>query len=223
VITNLVTPVDKVVHVILLLGSFLFLPLLAPTYLLAGLAGLFYNLISTYQPQYSFGFQYSLPLLPFLFYASIFGFKRLLNLIIKWRLKFASLSKVAFGFIGTGMIVFIIIFLWSYTYWSFSDYKDMSAYISLTRDIKPVISQDSRIYTLDELQPHFIEYKYAGLLSRSKGLYPSKLEGEFYLVLFVDRTPHQWDEAIYENHVIKLRADFIEVYENEYFLVLKSS
>lgn len=221
VITNLMTPGDKIVSLILLLGSFLFLPLLALTYLLSGFAGLFYNLISNYEAQYHFGYQYSVPTLPFLFYASVYGFRRLENLIIRWRTRFNALPNVVLGCIVLMIIIFAGLFVFTYEH-HYTRYEDLRVYSSLAQDIKPRISKDSRVFTVTELNPHFIEYAYAGVFFSFSDFDPSELEGEYYVVMFVDRTPHSWNEDSYKSDLARLREDLIEVYQNDHFLVLKS-
>jgi len=219
VIANLVSPVEKIGLLLLLLGSFLFLPLLAPVVLLAGFAGLFYNMISGYEYQYAFRVQYAIPVLPFLFYASLYGFKRLEAHADKWRSRFRPIGKLVFGCIVAGILLLALAFILAYAR-PFLQHNDIAVYHALSQNVRPMIPRESRILTNNELQPHFLDYQYAGVLSLDSQT--SDFERVDFVVMFVDRTPSQWDKASHQQYVGRLREDFGTVYEDKHFLVLRT-
>jgi uncharacterized membrane protein len=218
VLVNLVTPFSKkATSVLSIWGSFLFLPVLAPVCLLAGFVGFFYNIISNYPPQYSFSYQYSIPVLAFLFYASIYGFKRLEAVSAKWLANLRSPFNVAYGYIIVGIIVFALIFLFEYSI-TFEYSSDLALNSALAHDIKPNLPKDARLMANLELQPHFIEYKYAGAFNYTVKL--NDLEQVDYVVIFIDRIPYSWDEASYNDFISTLKQKYTEVCEDKHFLLI---
>ena len=221
VISNLITPSEKITQFLLLFAWFLFLPFFAPGYILAGFSPLFYNMISNFRSQYMFDFQYSISLLPFLFYGSIYGMKNLKLLFYKLKNKVKMVNifkKICYLYICVVLIAGISV---NFKYFNpLTHWRNLSLYTVLSQEIKPIIPIQSRIITIGELQPHFIEYDYATMLDPHTNL--TEVKNNTYFILLNDRIPWPWDEVKYKEYISKLREQSLVLFEKNSFLVMKS-
>ena len=91
----------KAIYIIVLFGSFLFIPLLAPLELLPAIPGISFALLSDLWRQYALVYQYPSTVVPFIFIAFIEGFRRAKVLKVN-NLKFMAAVFILVNFLYFG-------------------------------------------------------------------------------------------------------------------------
>ncbi len=224
VLLNLVSPPEKVLFFSRLFKQFAFLPFLAPTYIFAGFSPLFYNMVSNCELQYQFGFQYSITLLPFLFYSSLYGLKNLRRVSARFG------SHAAMKMMNRVFALFCILLVITLGYRYFGKYTDpfrdkniqkLSYNSILEKTIKPKIPLSSKIYAVSHIQPHFIEYNYAGMFSPDLDF--RQQPDNTFVILTKDEPwfPSLEQAGKYNQAIIDLKKNLSPVYEDGYFIVVK--
>lgn len=224
IIYNLITPLSKIKHLLLLLMSFAFLPLLAPLTLLSGFAPIFYNSISNYQPQWSFGFHYSYSVIPFLFLSSIYGIKNIEKILEKIRdLKilnkyYPTIRILPYSWIILILFISIIISTSKYI----GDFSKVGYYYQFEKEVKSRIPRNSKILAASNLQPHFIGYDYAGFLGVNEIWKTNKVE---YIITWKTEIPwnfnETWHNINYYELINSLRKSWNVIYEDEKIIAFK--
>ncbi len=222
VLASMATPPEKIYYLFKLLLQFALLPILSPVSLLAGFSPLFYNMITTYKYQYMFACQYSITVLPFLVYAASHGMNNLKGM--RSRLPERRRLHEMFGTLGFTLSALVIaggMFFHAGKYLTplkGRNAKNIPLYYSLSRDIKTKIPVGSRVIAASELQPHFIEYDYAGMFSPGRDYL--QVPGTSFFVLFANRVPWPWTKEDYELALASLRKNTTTFHEDREFLVL---
>ena len=76
---------EKIIYALILFGTVMFLPLLEPCILICFIPWLSIAFLSNYPPFYQLGLQYPAFVVPFLFYGTVLGLRKLTNLMEKRR------------------------------------------------------------------------------------------------------------------------------------------
>lgn len=207
---------EKITSILLLFAWFGFLPVLAPKYILAGLSPILYNIISCYPSQYRFEAHYSITLLPFLFYASVYGLYNLESVLHRiTNIKVNALIK-KLGVIWICLVLIAGVAVNAKYINPFLESKDLRQYYILEHKIKPLLPKNSNIIATSDLQPHFVNYMATMFTPHMD--YPVD-ENTYFLL--TSNTPWPWQIDEYNDCVAKIKQDNLIVYQDQKFLVIK--
>jgi uncharacterized membrane protein len=216
VFKNLVTPPEKLLRPVLLLLSFLFLPILAPLEICTAAVPIFYQMVSSYRHQYMFHAHYPAPAIPFLFYASVYGFKRGREILQKIKDRGWNRARQLILAVGAGLLIAsTVIFVSSYARYLVR--FDSQLYQTFESKVKPLIPRSSRVISSEYLQPHFVGYGRSCSLRNMDDVnsHPD------YLVLYLRRKPLTMTEAAYMSFIAESRLHYEKLYEDSDFLVFR--
>lgn len=162
----MVVPFEKVTSVVSLFLSVGFLPLLAPRQLILLVLPLSMLVVSNYQPQWTFSYQYSSAILPFLFFGSAYGVQQLEHLLQRFSLMRGSLRSSAMtSWVGLPLMLLIGFNLYrlpSYTKpWSKAH---VDAIYSLMNKVPPTASVCANQHFVPHLinRPHVSMFRIGG-------------------------------------------------------------
>lgn len=149
----MLTPLEKIPALLKLFGSVAFLPLLAPKRLFLLAPGVLLFIIGNYEHQWRYHFQYSAILLPFLFYAALEGWNRIVRLMghfasirtIPWR------KSVGMGI--SGFAILIIFALHRPSYFAFRSFEELKPIYAMMERIPKRAS----VCTNTHFLPHLID------------------------------------------------------------------
>lgn len=216
VFKNLVTPTEKIFRPVLLLMSFMLLPIFAPIELASAAVPIFYQLVSSYRHQYMFHSHYAAPALPFLYYSSVYGFARAKGLLQK--MGDAGWNRLRKMCLLAGAVLLFASTISTVAAYSRNIIRyDNTLYSTFKNKVKPLIPQTSRVISTDQLQPHFIGYAYSGRLKKSDDL----ASDPDYLVLYLHQRAVPWDESDYRSFIRESKSRYAVCYEDADFLVLR--
>jgi len=216
VIKNLISPPEKLFRPILLVFTFMLLPIFAPLELLSAGVPIFYQLVSSYRHQYMFHSHYAIPALPFLFYSSIYGFVRVKKLLERMHVDGRLLLRKIVIVSGAFLLLFSTISTVSAYARNIARY-DGGLYATFENEVKPLIPKSSRVMSSNELEPQFIGYAGSRRFWRPEDL-ASKPD---YLVLYLRKNSLPWPQSEYRNFIIEMKKDYTVCFENQDFLVIK--
>ncbi|MCP4581867.1 MAG: DUF2079 domain-containing protein [candidate division Zixibacteria bacterium] len=218
VIKNLVTPPEKILRLFILLSSFMLLPIFAPIALCSAAAPLFYQLVSSYDHQYRFHAHYSAPAIPFLFYASVYGFKRAKTILLKLGENGWSKTKNSVLIIAAVMLALSAIITIG-TYAKNIIRYDHELYQTFETRVKPLIKPGSRVISTGPIQPHFIGYSESGRLWKTKDL---DTDHDF-VVISIRQRSLTLPDSVYRNYMSQSKKQYETCYEDSSFMVFRIS
>jgi len=216
VIQNLITPPEKLLRLFLLLASFMLLPIFAPIELCSAAVPIFYQLVSSYEHQYMFHSHYAAPALPFLYYSSIYGFRRAKKILHKIGENGWLKTRQMILAVGMVLLVFCVINTVAAYTRNIIRY-DNKLYLTFKNKVKPIISRTSRVISSNQIQPHFIGYAKSDYLWKVKDL-----DSAFdYLVMYPRQKSFSLPDSVYFNYLAQSNRSYEVCYEDSNFLVYR--
>lgn len=216
VLLSLIMPPIKLVHIFSLFLSFWMLPFVVTKVTLTTLPPILIHSLSSYRSQYAFAGQYSLPAIPFLYYSSIYGWKKLCDYFAN---KLESEGKrhlkriVKFIIILTLLSSIVPLIQYGSNYAKFN----LKRYTYFNNNIKPLIPRDSRLVSPNHIQPQFLKNRYSGILSCRE----SMATNPDYVILSKDRIPTYWQKDDYTKFTGEILAKYPVIFEDSTYAVLK--
>lgn len=225
ILAEMFTPfVAKLTSLKNLMRSFAYLPIFSPLHLLIATVPIFYNTSAKTSNMFSYDYHYAYSTLPLLGYASIYGFKRVIIFLKK-------LNKVKFQIALIIITLFLLGLITTSIRTDIEKYKRIVKYHERTYisqiiydEIKPKISEDKKILTGSNLQPHFLEYNLAHCPGRK--IPNDKVIKEYdYVILRTKVIPWLWKEKTkkeeYLNFISQLRNNNTTIYDDHGILAVK--
>lgn len=223
VIKNLFTPTKKLAIPILLFASFLFIPAFSKEYMLTFIVPLFYHLISSYAGQWKLLFQYSVPILPFIFYATIYGFKNLVDTYKNTKNKNLKITMNIYFYLIIGLMFVSFVYEGIRYTNNFIRFKPR-IYNELHTKIIPSLDKKSTPLVTGNLYPHFIGFNKPQYLGQET-LISNQVDYVVIRKITKDRPspPWPWKLAKYKKYLDYLDKNFVIKEDANYFRVYKIS
>lgn len=172
-------------------------------------------MLSSSVPQNEFCCQYTVSIVPFLFYASIFGIKNISNFIEN---KLKNKTSIVITLLFTS-IIFINGDVKNFinTYKRYYNFK-IEKYNELIKKVKPLVPKNSRIYTDEQLYPYFFEYNTGCILTEQRIIPP---DAEYLVFAFQTGYNWSWNSKEFRDFINNAAEKNDIVYKSENFLIIK--
>ncbi len=223
-----------------LFDAFYYLPFLCPLILWAACVPIFYNTISDYPIQYKFWWVHSYLIFPIFFlciFRSIGWAKANQNLFsaqlerrFKWleRMRAFGDKRLSWVLILVGFSILVIpnykgMFDSTYSIGPLFNAigKNFEVVQQLRNEVKFKIPAKASVAATSELQPHLLEFPYAGVLGfpENDSLTLQKAE---YLILFKKKVSWPFSDSLnYDNYIQKLGPRFLKTYESRDLMLMR--